>query len=391
MALTELSLKNLKPKNKRYLVRDDQGLYIEINPTGRKYWKVRYMVDGSAKKVTLGEYPYITLKEARQKRDEVRGMIAAGEGPQSPFRTFRDVASEWYGTHIKGVRSDRHAETVISRLQRFLYPRLGDKTIKNISAPDVLDILRALQNSGIVETAHRVKQIAGQVFRYAVAIGEGEHDVTAALRGALKPNGHGHHGAAKTPQETRAVILAIDAYKGGSIVKNALWFSAYTFARPGEVRHAEWAEIDFEAEEWRIPAEKMKARKVHLVPLASQVMSILEDMKTLTGHGRYIFPSPRAYKKGDVPMSENAVTSALRRMGFEKDQMTAHGFRTMASTNFNEARKPDGSRRWDKDAIERQLAHVEGNSVRDVYNYAEYLPERREMMQWWADWLEGLR
>jgi integrase len=384
MALTELALKNLKPRNKRYLVRDDQGLYIEVNPTGRKYWKVRYMVDGKAHKVSLGEYPYIGLRDARQKRDEARGIIVTGEEPRSPDKTFREVAAEWYGTHIKGVRSDRHAETVISRLERFLYPRLGDKTVREISAPDVLDILRALQNSGIVETAHRVKQIAGQVFRYAIAVGEGERDITADLRGALKPNVHRHHGAAKTPQEARAVILAIDAYSGGPVVKNAMQFSAYTFARPGEVRHAEWVEIDFEAAEWRIPAEKMKARKVHIVPLVSQTISILRDMKTLTGHGCYVFPSPRAYKRGDVPMSENAITSALRRMGFEKDQMSAHGFRAMANTLLYE-------QGWPPDVVERQMAHTVGSNVRQAYDYSQLLDKRREMMQAWANWLDGLR
>ena len=384
MALTELALKNLKPKEQRYLVRDYQGLYIEVNPTGRKYWKVRYMVDGHAKKITLGEYPYVSLKEARQKRDEVRGMPVTGEEPQKPPKTFRDVASEWYETHIKSVCSQTHAVTVISRLERFLYPKLGDKTVNEISAPDVLDILRALQNSGTVETAHRVKQIAGQVFRYAIAIGEGERDITADLRGALKPNVHRHHGAAKTPQEVKAVILAIDVYKGGAVVKNALWFSAYTFVRPGEVRHAEWSEFDIDAAEWRIPAEKMKARKVHIVPLVPQTLRILQDMKALTGHGRYVFPSPRAYVKGNVPMSENAINSALRRMGFEKEQMTAHGFRAMANTMLYE-------QGWHPDIVERQMGHIVGNSVRQAYDYSQLLNERRKMMQAWADWLDGLR
>jgi integrase len=384
MALTELALKNLKPKDKRYLVRDDQGLYIEVNTTGRKYWKVRYMVDGKARKVSLGEYPEVGLKDARQKRDGIRGMVVTGEEPQSPAKTFREVAAEWYETHIKDVRSDRHAETVISRLERFLYPKLGDKIVKEISAPDVLGILKALQNAGTVETAHRVKQIAGQVFRYAIAIGEGERDVTADLRGALKPNIHGHHGTAKTPQEARAVILAIDAYRGGAIVKNALWFSAYTFARPGEVRRAEWAEIDFEAAEWRIPAEKMKARKVHIVPLVTQTLAVLRDMEALTGHGCYVFPSPRAYNKGNIPMSENAITSALRRMGFEKDQMTAHGFRAMANTLLYE-------QGWPPDVVERQMAHMIGSNVRQAYDYSQLLDKRREMMRAWADWLDGLK
>lgn len=384
MPLSELSLKNLKPKEKRYLVRDDQGLYIEVNPTGRKFWKVRYMVAGQAKKVSLGEYPYVGLREARSRRDELRGCIASGDASQSPCRTFRDVAQEWYSTHILGVCSGGHAETVISRLERFLYPKLGDKTIKEISAPEVLELLRALQNAGIVETAHRVKQIAGQVFRYAIAIGEGERDVTADLRGALKPNRHQHHGAAKTPQAVKALVQSMSVYRGGALVRNALWFSAYTFARPGEIRHAEWTEIDLEAKEWRIPPEKMKARRPHIVPLASQVLEILETLKNISGHGRYVFPSAKALRTGDVPMSENTVRAALRSMGLSNEEMTAHGFRAMASTRLNEMG-------WAPDVIERQLAHVEGNKVRAAYNHAEYLAERREMMQVWADYLDGLK
>jgi integrase len=247
----------------------------------------------------------------------------------------------------------------------------------------VLDVLKALQNSGIVETAHRVKQIAGQVFRYAIAIGEGERDLTADLRGALKPNTHKNHGAAKTMQEAKAVILAIDAYGGGVVVKNALWFSAYTFTRPGEIRHAEWSEIDFEAKEWRLPPPKTKQREVHIVPLVPQTMRILNDMKVLTGHGRYIFPSPKAFAKEDIPMSENAVNSALRRMGFQKDQMTAHGFRAMATTMLYE-------KGWTPDLVERQMGHKVGNKVQQAYDYAQLLDKRREMMHWWANWLDEL-
>ena len=357
MALTELALKNLKPKDKRYLVRDDQGLYIEVNPTGRKYWKVRYMVEGQAKKVTLGEYPYITLKAARQKRDEVRGVIVTGEEQPPPEKTFYEIATEWFETHIQGTCTPSHAEKVIYRLERFLYPKFGDKGINTITAPELLEVLKALQNSDRIETAHRVKQIAGQVFRYAIAIGEGERDVTADLKGALKPNIQKSLGAAKTVQEAKAVILGIDAYKGGPVVKNALWISAYTFVRPGNVRKAEWTEIDFEAAEWRIPEAKNKTRRSpHIVPLASQAINILKDMKALTGHGRYVFPSPRAYAKGDVPMSENAVNAALRHMGFNGDEMTAHGFRHMATTMLYE-------QGWTPEVVERQMGHKVGSTL----------------------------
>jgi integrase len=333
MALTELALKNLKPKEKCYLVRDDQGLYVEVRPNGRKVWKSRYMVNGQAKKVTLGEYPYISLREARQKRDDVKGVIVTGIEPPKPERTFYEIAEEWLEAHIRKRCSQSHTEKTTYRLNRFLYPKFRDRSIGSITAQEILEISRALQDSEKIETAHRVKQIAGQVFRYAIAIGEAERDVTADLRGALRPNIGKSYGAAKTPQEARAVLLAIDAYNGGPVVKNALWFSAYTFVRPGNVRHAEWTEIDFDAAEWRIPKDKGKTRRsAHIVPLATQAISILNNMKALTGHGRYVFPSPRAYAKGDVPMSENAVNAALRHMGFTGDEMTAHGFRHMATT-----------------------------------------------------------
>ena len=378
MSLTELGLKNLKPKEKRYLAHDGQGLYIEVNPTGRKYWKVRYMVSGKAHKVSLGEYPYVGLREARRKRDDIRGYVVTGTRPD---RAFKDVAAEWYETHMKGVKSDGHLETIQYRLERFLYPQLGDKTIREITAPDLLEILRALQNAGTVETARRVKQIAGQVFRYAIAVGEADHDVSADLKGALRPNRHKNFGSARTPEEAKAVVKAIAAYQGGLVVKRALWFSARTFQRPGEIRHAEWTEIHFENKEWRFYPEKRAARQtLHIVPLAEQVVASLQELKSVTGRSRYLFPSLRSPGR---PMSENAVTVALRSMGFEKEQMTAHGFRAMASTLLNE-------HGWPSDAIERQLAHAERNAVRAAYNHAEYLPQRREMMQWWADWLDEI-
>ena len=386
--LTELSLKNLKPEDKRYLVRDAQGLYIQVNPTGRKYWKVRFMVDGQAKKVTLGEYPHITLKDARQKRDEVRGVIVTGEEQPKTEKTFGEIAEDWLATHIRVRCSGSHIEKTTYRLGRFLYPKFKDRPIGSITAPELLEILRVIQSSGRVDTAHRVKQIAGQVLRYAIATGEGERDVTADLRGALMPNVQESYGAAKTKPEVKALMLAIDAYKGGFVVKNALRVSAYTFLRPGNVRKAEWQEVDFEAAEWRIPKHTNKTRKsVHLVPLVPQVIRIFEDMKAITGHGRYIFPSARAYAKGDRPMSENAVNAALRQMGFSGEDMTAHGFRHMATTMLYE-------QGWSPELVERQMGHqvgsVLGSKVRETYDYAILLDKRREMMQIWADWLDSL-
>ena len=388
MSLTELGIKNLKFE-KRTMVRDDRGLYLIVHPNGSKFWKYRYKENGKEKKISLGEYPYVGLRDARQKRDEVERNISLGYAPAekesvSQSKVFKDVALDWFNTHIKDVCTDGHAETVISRLERLVFPKFGCRQINEITAPEILEMLKSLQSSGVIETSHRVKQIMGQVFRFGIASGLCERDITADLRGALKPKKTKHHGAATIPSKIAELIRAMEGYQGSAIVRNALWFSAYTFARPGEVRHAEWSEIDFGLGEWRIPAEKMKMRRVHIVPLVAQVIAILQNIKTITGHGRYIFPGARNLAKGDRPLCENAIVAALRRMGFEKDEMTAHGFRSMASTVLNE-------RGWPADYIERQLAHVEGNSVRAAYNYAQHLDKRREMMQWYADYLDSLK
>ena len=385
MALTNMEVKQAAPRERQYKLPDERGLFLLVMPTGAKYWRLRYSFRGKENTLGLGVFPEVGLKEARLKRDEIRLRLAQGEDPRTERRqgqTFRDIAQDWLQNVMEGHRSERHMETVRSRLARFLYPKLGDAPIRAIQPQDVLAILRGLQQAGILETAHRVKHIAGQVFRYAVSIGAAERDPTADLRGALPARRNRHHGAARTEKEARAVMRAIAERRGG-IVQMALRFSAYTFARPGEVRHAEWTEIDWDRAEWRIPAPKMKMRVEHVVPLAPQVVELLRQIHPLTGHGKYVFPSIRALIRGDRPMSENSVNVALRDMGFDRDQMTAHGFRAMASTLLNE----HGFR---PDAIERQLAHAERDAVRAAYDRSEHMEERRRMMQWWADFLDGL-
>jgi integrase len=390
MALTELGIKRLEPKATRYMVRDDRGLYLEIHPNGHKFWKLRYKVEGKEKKLSFGEYPYVGLKDARNKRDEFL-LKKNTDGIQTELEplakkpvTFKEVALEWFDAHIKAARTEGHAVTVKYRLERFLFPAFGEREIRSITTPELLAILRQLQAAGTIETAHRVKQIAGQVFRYGIAIGECEHDLSMDLRGALPPNAHKHHASLTNPKDIAGLLKSLEAFDGSRIVALALWFSAYTFVRPGNARHAEWTEFDIESAEWNIPDIKMKGKKPHIVPLARQVLELLETLRPLTGEGKYIFPSNRTLLHGERPMSENTIVAALRRLGYTKAQMTAHGFRSMASTNLNE-------QGWHPDVIERQLAHVEGNSVRAAYNYAEYLPERRKMMQHWADWLDSLK
>ena len=294
--------------------------------------------------------------------------------------TFEVIAREWYGKFSPSWAAS-HAKTTIRRLELFIFPWLGARPIKTITAPELLAALRRIEAKGALETAHRVKQVCGQVFRYAIATGRAERDPSADLRGAIPPASGKHMAAITDPKEIAGLLRSIDDYRGSIVTRCALQLAPLVFVRPGELRQAEWSEFNLETAEWRIPAEKMKAGAVHIVPLSRQALDILREIHPLTGHGRYVFPSPRTDSR---PMSSNAILSALRRMGYAKDEMSGHGFRSMASTLLNE-------QGWNRDAIERQLAHAERNSVRAAYNYAEFMPERKKMMQAWADYLDGIK
>ena len=390
LALTETAIKAAKPKDKPYMLRDDRGLWLLIVPGGGKYWRLRYWVDGKERKLSLGTYPSVTLREARERRDALHKSRAEGIDPSealrgkkaSPELTFGRVAQEWMDKQLRGVRSARYCAQVSGRLERCILPLLGNRDIREIMAPEILGALRLVEEQGKLNTAHLIRSYCSRIFRYAVATGRADRDPTADLRGALQPYKVEHRAALIDPGKIVQLVRAMNDFDGTPVVRSALWFSAYTFARPGEIRKAEWTEIDLKAAEWRIPAAKMKMRRPHIVPLATQVVRLLSNLRTLTGRGVYVFPSLRS-SKGTVPMSENTVLYALRRMGFDATEMTAHGFRGMASTRLNEMG-------WAPDVIERQLAHLDANKVRAAYNHAEYLAERREMMQAWADWLEGL-
>jgi integrase len=391
MSLTELGIKQAKPQEKEYMLHDDRGLYLLVKPAGGKYWRLRYWQNSKETKMSLGVYPTVTLKEAREKRNELRKGISNGIDPKEAQRTtqnqpqelFEEITNEWFFKKVKSVRAESHYSKVWSRVERFVLPVFGKRSIRDITASEILMLLRRLEDRGIIDTAHRVMNYCSQIFRYAVATGRAERDPTADLRGALQPLKSKHRAAITDPVKIQQLLRAMDAFDGTYIVKCGLWFSAYTFVRPGEVRHAEWKEFDLEGAEWKIPSEKIKMKRPHIVPLAKQVIELLKSLKLMTGHGPYVFPSLRS-SKGTQPMSENTILYALRRMGFSEDEMCAHGFRGMASTRLNE-------QGWHPDCIERQLAHVEGNSVRAAYNYAEYLPERRKMMQTWADYLDSLK
>jgi integrase len=346
-------------------------------------------VDGKEKLLSLGVYPEVSLKLAHERRDECRRQLASGIDPgarrkaekASEADSFEAIAREWFEKFSRSW-APSHSSKVIRRLEVDVFPSMGSRRARDISPPELLACLRRVESRGALDTAHRVLQNCGQIFRYAVATGRAVRDPAADLRGALPaPNG-GHFASITEPAKIGALLRSIEGYEGTHVARCALRLAPLVFVRPGELRKAEWAEFDLDGAEWRIPGERMKARVLHIVPLSRQAVVILRELHSVTGDGRYLFPSVRSTAR---PMSDNTLNAALRRLGYTTDDMTAHGFRGMASTLLNE----QGC--WNRDAIERQLAHGERDEVRAAYNYAEYLPERRRMMQAWADYLAGLR
>ena len=389
MPLTNTAIRNAKPRVKRYRLFDSQGLYIEVAPSGGKWWRLKYRILGREKRLSLGVYPEVSLKDAREKRDQARRSLSEGADPIEARKlqsiadgtSFEAVAREWFIKFAPGW-SAGHANRILRRLENDVFPWLGSRSIEQIDPPELLKVVRRIESRGALETAHRAIRNCGQVFRYAVATGRAERDPTTDLSGALPPARSRHYPTITDPEAIGDLLRAIDGYQGSPITRGALRLAPLVFVRPGELRHAEWPDINLKSAEWRIPPEKMKNRRIHLVPLSRQAITILKELQPLTGHGQYLFPGRRSPRR---PMSENTINAALRNLGYDKNQMTGHGFRSMASTLLNE----QGC--WHPDSIERQLAHVEGNSVRAAYNYAEHLEERRRMMQWWADYLDGLK
>jgi len=397
MPLTDVKIKNAKPSikpdgtltSKPYRMTDEKGLYLEVAPSGGKWWRLKYRIGGKEKRLSLGIYPDVSLKDARIKRDDLRKQIADGIDPSHTRKaekqstgdqnSFEFVAREWH-TKFSATWSESHKSRTLIRLEQNAFPWLGTKNINDITAPELLAVLRRIESRGALETAHRVNQICGQIFRYAIATGRAERDPAADLKGALPPTKVKHHPSITDPVKVGALMRAIQGFTGTIITATALKLSPLVFVRPVELRKAEWSEIDLDNAEWRISPEKMKMRVIHIVPLSKQAIEVLKDIQPLTGRDKYVFPSNRTITR---PMSENTVNAALRRMGYTKDEMTGHGFRSMASTILNE-------QGWHGDAIERQLAHSEGNGVRAAYNYAQHMPERKKMMQAWADYLDGL-
>ena len=395
MALTDTFIRQVKAKGKttgeKYT--DGDGMYILVKPAG-KYWRMDYSYLGKRKTLALGVYPAVGLAKARQRRQKAREELANGLDPSVLKReerdaktaasrnTFEAVGREWL-TKTSAKRAAVTQSKVKTWLEKDVFPYLGSLPIATIGPRDVLDrVIKKLESRGAVDTAHRIKQLCGQIFRYAVVSGLAERDVTSDLKEALATKKVRHFAALTEPAQVGALLRSIDSYSGHPCTVAALALAALSFVRPGELRKAEWAEIDMEAAEWRIPASKMKMRVDHIVPLAAQALVILRNLETISGHGRYVFPSIRAC---DRPMSENTINAALRGMGYSADVHTAHGFRATARTILDEVLCER------VDLIEHQLSHAVRDATGRAYNRTAHLPARREMMQRWADYLDELR
>lgn len=388
------TVKNAAPQAKPYKLTDAAGLYLLVNPIGSKLWRFDYRHAGKRQTLALGQYPDVSLRQARERRDEARQLLAQGVNPatardeakaaaveavEAASNTFARAARQWMAAQQVAEVTARKNRWL---LESHLLPELGPLPLDEITPRVLLDALRKIEATGNLETASRAKIKAGQVFRWAILEGLTDNDPTPSLRGALKSPQTKHHATITDPRAIGELLRAIDGYTGQPVTLAALQLAPLVFVRPGELRAAEWSEFDLDEAVWRIPGARMKMGAPHLVPLSAQAVRILRELHPLTGQGRYVFPSLRTASR---PMSENTMNAALRRLGYDKDTMTAHGFRAMAATRLNEMG-------WTPDAIERQLAHAESNKVRAAYTHAaQYLDERTRMMQAWSDYLDGLR
>lgn len=391
--LSELQIRNAKPQAKQFTLFDGGGLYLLVTPTGGKLWRLKYSFIGKEKLLALGTYPEVSLADARQRREDARKQVANGIDPgevkkakkassdDSNEYSFEVIAREWHSKFLLH-KSESYRDKMMANFERDVFPWIGNVNVADLKAPEVFSVLRRIESRGALETAHRTRSACSQVLRYAIATGRAERDCASDLKGALPPYKKGHRAALTEPKEVAPLLKAIDDYQGTFVVKCALKLAPLLFVRPGELRKAEWSEIDLEAAEWRIPGDKMKMKNSHIVPLASQAINILRDLYPLTGNTRFLFPSSRSPLR---PMSDNAILSALRRMGFEKDEMSGHGFRATARTILDEVLH------FRPDFIEHQLAHSVKDPNGRAYNRTAHLVERKKMMQSWADYLDELK
>ena len=390
--LNDTCIRSIKPAEKPKKYADGGGLFLYVPPTGNKYWRMGYRFNKKNKLLSFGEYPTVSLKMARDRRDAAKKLLTEGIDPSQHKKAvqaakiaeeanaFENIAREWHETRtLDNTPADRRRK--LYTLEKYLFPSLGKMSITKIDAPDLLAIVKPMEMKESVELAHRVLQYCGMIFRYAIATGKIKHNIVADLRGAIRPKRPVHRASITDAGEIGRLLLELDAYEGQFQVRCALRLIPLFFVRASELRYAEWAEFDFEDRLWRIRAERMKMRLPHVVPLAKQAVSILSGLREYTGNGKFLFPNSKTNGKVIAPAT---MLHALRCMGYRKKELCVHGFRSMASTLLNELG-------YNRDWIERQLAHQEKDSVRAAYNYAQYLQERRRMMNEWADYLDGLR
>jgi integrase len=389
--LTSIAVRNAKPSERPVRLFDERGLYLEIAPGGGKWWRLKYRFNGKEKRLSLGVYPDVSLKDARDRRDEARKLLASGVDPSESRKIARSIETEcssknleiitreWFGKYsVNWVKS--HSDRVLRLFERDIFPWLGQRPMTQISAPDLLSVIRRIEARGALDTAHRAISVCGQVFRYAIATGRCERDPSGDLRGALPPVKGTHFAATTDPAHLAGILRSIDGYKGNLVVRSALRLAPQLFVRPGELRRAEWKDVDLDAAEWRYNVTKTKVP--HIVPLSRQAVDILLELQVLTGNGRFVFPGARS--KGR-PMSDNAILAAMRRMDIDKTEMSGHGFRATARTILDEVL---GFR---PDFIEHQLAHAVRDPNGRAYNRTAHLTERRKMMQNWSDYLDKLK
>jgi integrase len=396
MPLTVKKIQSIKPSEKTIKVFDERGLYLEVPPSGGKWWRLKFRFAGKEKRLSLGVYPQVTLKKARESREICRQSLAKGIDPSEDRKamksaqtnrsanSFEVVAREWLGKFIDPM-SESHRKRVYARFENDVFPRIGGRPIAEITPKELLEVVSRIEKRGAPDSAHRTLGSCGQIFRYGVRTGVCVGDVSRDLRGALAPVVESHFAAATDPEHIAGILRVTDGYNGTLTVSSALQLAPLVFVRPGELRQAEWKDVDLDSAVWSFEASKRKRKeevKGHIVPLARQAVDILRVLHSLTGNGRYVFPCARSRER---PMSENAVLGALRRLGIDKEEMSGHGFRAVARTILDEVLKVR------VDFIEHQLAHKVKDPNGRAYNRTEFLPERRKMMQQWADYLDAIK
>ena len=392
LPLTDMQVQKVKPSEKEFKISDGGGLHLLVTPSGGKLWRLQYRFADKQKSIAFGSYPEISLSKARQYRDEARQLLANDVDPSvakkdlavknklASYNTFEAITRKWHETH-KSKWSEGHAKHILSRLENDIFPVVGNKLITEVRRKDLSTLLEGVSKRTL-ETAHRLKIAINQMLNYAVANELIALNPLGNTKGLLPKIEHKHMAAPTDPKDVAPLLRAIDNFSGSFIVKAAMQLSPLLFCRPGELRHMEWTEVNFETAEWNIPAEKMKMRQAHLVPLSHQSITILKELRLLTGHGRYAFPCHRTPQRC---MSDNAINAGLRRMGFEKSEITAHGFRAMARTILDEVLQ------FRPDIIEHQLAHAVRDPLGRAYNRTSHLAERKKMMLTWADYLDTLK